>query len=214
MIVEDHCIFRIGLEALITQEDDLEVCGYAESATNAWKEIPVLKPDMLMVDISLKGKNGLDFVKEIHEYDRDLPILVLSMHDESLYAERAFHAGARGYIMKQETSESVIEAIRSVLEGKIYASEELTINIMSKLLGHSKIGSAPPVHTPVHSLSDRELEVFRLLGEGLTTKEIASRLNLSIKTIGTYRERIKQKLNLRHSAELVRHAVHWAEVSD
>ncbi len=207
MIVEDHPIFRLGLRELINQEDDLLVCGDAEDSCKAWDEIQRLKPDMVIVDISLNGRDGIDLVKEINNHYNDLPVLVLSMHDESLYAERALHAGAKGYIMKQEASESVVKAIRCVLSGKKYVSENLMRNILNRFIDQSQAYDK----SPVNRLTDRELEVFRLIGNGFTTNEIAKKLNLSVKTIGTYRERIKEKLKLRHAAELVKHAVRWVE---
>ncbi len=205
MIVEDHPIFRLGLKELIEQERDLIVCGEAEDVPKALNDIIQLEPDMVIVDISLKGRNGIDLIKDINKYHKSIPVLVLSMHDESLYAERALHAGARGYIMKEEASESIVKAIRTVLDGKIYASEQF----MGKLL--SQFANQPQNYdkSPVERLTDRELEVFIAVGKGMTTKQIAVQLNLSMKTIGTYRERIKDKLDLKNAAELIRYAVNW-----
>lgn len=207
MIVEDHPVFRMGLCELINQEDDMVVCGQADDAGKAFEEIPRFKPDMVIVDISLKGRDGIDLVREVKRYYKDLPILVLSMHDESRFAERSLVAGAKGYIMKRETSSSIVEAVRCVLNGKIYLSEK----IKGELLDRFATGAHPCIGTPIHRLTDRELEVFRLLGRGLSTNEIAKKLSLSVKTIGTYRERIKEKLNLRHASELIRHAMLWVE---
>jgi DNA-binding NarL/FixJ family response regulator len=207
MIVEDHPVFRMGLCELINQEDDMVVCGEVDDAGKAFEEIPRIKPDMVIVDISLKGRDGIDLVREVKRYYKDLPMLVLSMHDESRFAERSLVAGAKGYIMKRETSSSIVEAVRCVLNGKIYLSEK----IKGELLDRFATGGHPCVGTPVHKLTDRELEVFQLLGRGLSTNEIAKKLNLSVKTIGTYRERIKEKLNLRHASELIRHAMLWVE---
>ncbi len=207
MIVEDHPIFRLGLSELINQEEDLFVCGEAEDVIKAWNDINTLKPDMVIVDISLKGRSGIDLIKDISKNFKTLPVLVLSMHDESIYAERALVAGAKGYIMKQEASESIIKAIRCVLDGKIYASESVTGNILNTFVSQPHMKDKPAVDR----LTDRELEVFQYIGHGLTTKEIAERLNLSKKTIGTYRERIKEKLNLKNFAELIRFAVHWVK---
>ena len=207
LIVEDHPIFRIGLGELINQESDLTVCGEAEDIGKAWEKIRKLDPDMVIVDISLKGRNGLELIHQINSYGKDLPVLVLSMHDETLYAQRALRAGAKGYIMKKDASESVVKAIRSVLDGKIYVSEKVIGNILETLSGQAQTQD----ESIVEKLADRELEVFQFIGQGTSTKEIAEKLSLSVKTIGTYRERIKEKLNLRHTNELIRHAVHWVE---
>lgn len=210
LIVEDHPIFRLGMSELINEEDDLVVCGDADDVGNAWNAIRELKPDLVIVDITLKSSDGIELVKEINRHCRGLPVLVLSMHDESLYAERALLAGARGYIMKQEAMEFVVKAIHHVLDGKVYASERVKENILQKIIDQPYTNNK----SPVYKLTNRELEVFQLIGQGLTTKEIAGRLNLSVKTIGTYRERIKEKLNLKHAAELVRYAVHWAQTGN
>lgn len=204
-VVEDHHIFRFGLCELIALENNLEVCGEAEDVDSAWKQIQEIQPDMVIVDISLKQGNGLELVEKIHGFDEDLPILVLSMHDESLYAERSLKAGAKGYIMKEETTGSVINAIQAVLNDKIYVSESMMNNVLNTLLG--KPGQT--VKFPVETLTNRELEVFSYIGRGMTTKQIAGRLNLGAKTIGTYRERIKDKLGLKNANELIKHAVYW-----
>lgn len=209
LIVEDHPIFRLGMRELINQEKDLHVCGDAEDITEAWDKIEKLQPDMVIVDISLKGRSGIELIKSITKHYKDMPVLVLSMHDESLYAERAFQAGAKGYIMKQSASESIIKAIRWVLSGKIYASEKFMESILNKFTGHPQSFDK----SPVDILANRELEVLQLIGEGLTTKQIAEKLNLSMKTISTYRERIKEKLNLKNASELMRYAVSWTKTS-
>jgi DNA-binding NarL/FixJ family response regulator len=207
MIVEDHPVFRMGLRELINQEEDLLVCGEADDAGKAFDEIPGLKPDMVIVDISLKGRDGIDLVQDIRKHYKDLPTLVLSMHDESRFAERSLLAGAKGYIMKRETSSSIVEAVRCVLSGKLYLSEKLKGELLDKFASGAQIHDK----TPVSRLTDRELEVFRLLGQGLSTGEIAKKLCLSVKTIGTYRERIKEKLNLRHASELIWRAMVWVQ---
>lgn len=204
LLVEDHPIFRWGLSELINQENDLIVCGNAEYVRQALNEIERLKPDLIIADITLKESDGIDLVKEVGKHYKDIPVLILSMHDEFLYAERALHAGARGYIMKQEAMESVVSAIRCVLDGKIYLNEQIKENILFGLSEGSGTGKSP-----IDRLTERELEVFHLIGQGLSSREIARTLHLSIKTIGTYRERIKEKLNLRHANELVRYAVYW-----
>ena len=204
-VVEDHPIFRLGISELINQEEDLVVCGDAESVTRAIHEIDRLDPDLLIVDISLKNSDGIDLVKDMHNNRKDLPMLILSMHDEFLYAERSLRAGARGYIMKEEAMESVVFAIRQVLAGNLYFNDRVKEHILSQLSGES--GSSDT--DPIKRLTNRELEVFRLVGQGFSTRDIAGKLNLSIKTIGTYRERIKEKLGLRNATELVRLAVNW-----
>jgi DNA-binding NarL/FixJ family response regulator len=207
LIVDDHPIFCLGMSELINKENDLFVCGSVESAKKACEAIQNLNPDLAIVDISLKDGNGIDLVEKIKIHYEGLPVLVLSMYDESLYAERALMAGARGYIMKQEAVASVVKAIRKVLAGDVYASAAVKEKVFQRL-------TSPQVSagkSPLDVLTNRELEVFRLIGEGLSTKEIADRLHLSIKTIGTYRENIKEKLNLKHFTELVKFAVHWSE---
>lgn len=207
LVVDDHPIFRHGLGQLIGQEDDLEVCGEAEDYHGALKAVEALNPDMIVVDITLKDMSGIDLIKEVHRSRKGMPMLVISMHDESLYAERAFRAGARGYVMKQEASESVVKAIRHVLSGGIYASRKVTENILTRFIE----GSGEPSESPLKELTDREIEVFQLIGEGLSISEIGHRLHLSVKTIGTYRERIKEKLNLKNATELLRYALNWVE---
>ena len=206
LLVEDHPVFIAGLKELVNQEADLKVCGEASDVTEAWRLIQTLKPDMVIVDITLKGRNGIELVRDINKQDKSLPVLVLSMHEESLYAERALAAGARGYIMKQETSTSIIQAIRCVLGGEIYAGRNLMRTILSRFASQPD-----PKISPIEKLTDRELEVLEAIGEGLTTKQIAARLHLSIKTIGTYRERIKEKLGLQNAFELIHQAVRWIE---
>lgn len=205
LIVDDHPIFCLGMSELINKEDDLFVCGSVESAGRTCDAIRELAPDLAIVDISLKDGNGIDLVEQIKSSFPGIPVLVLSMYDESLYAERALIAGARGYIMKQEAVASVVEAIRKVLAGEVYASAAVKEKVFQRLT------STQSGKSPLDVLTNRELEVFRLVGEGLSTKEIAERLHLSIKTIGTYRENIKEKLNLKHFTELVKYAVYWSD---
>lgn len=171
------------------------------------KAIETLKPNLAIVDISLKSGSGLDLIKSLQQRFPKLPILVLSMHDESLYAERVLRAGARGYITKQEATEKLITAIRRVLDGEIYLNEKVTSKILSRVTGTSPAKNL----SPINRLSDRELEVFQLIGQGHGTREIAELLHLSIKTVETYREHIKEKLKLKDATALVRYAVHWAE---
>jgi DNA-binding NarL/FixJ family response regulator len=206
-LVEDHEIFRMGLKQLIIQEKDLCIAGESDDANKAWEIIKDNRPDLVVVDISLKESNGLDLVHHLKKLDPNLPVLVLSMHDESLYAERVLNAGARGYIMKQETSVSIITAIRQVLKGKIYVSENITGKILNR------VSSRPDSQdkSPIDFLSDRELMVLQLIGEGNSSGEIAKKINVNIKTVGTYKDRIKEKLNLKNVNELIRYAVHWIE---
>jgi len=196
----------MGMAELLNQEKDLEVCALAEDIISARKAFEEYKPDLAIVDITLAGDNGLDLVKEISAWQKPVPVLVLSMHDESVWAERAIRAGAKGYIMKREASETVIAALRNIVSGRIHVSENMMALMLDKF--HARQGKGAPT---VDLLTDRELEVFRLIGAGLATREVAARMNLSIKTIGTYRDRIKQKLCIKTSAELSRRAVLWTE---
>lgn len=207
LIVEDHPIFRMGMSELINQEDDLEICGQAEDVAGARKAVAELAPDMLIVDLSLKDSSGLDLVKEMSLARRDMPVLVLSMHEETLHAQRCLKAGARGYIMKQEASASVIKAIHRILQGEVYVGQR----VMNRILDAFASCAGAPRKSPLDHLSDRELEVFRLIGKGMSTGGIARRLNLSARTVGTYRERIKEKLGLKDGGELMRSAVLWVE---
>ena len=203
-IVDDHPLLRKGLALLINREPDLAVCGEAEEAQIAIKAIAANKPDIMIVDISLSGPDGLDLLKNIRTLHPDLPVLILSMHDESIYAERALRARANGYIMKQEATEKVLTAVRCILSGEIYLSER-----MSRKLLHQYIsGAAPPAtNSQLSALSDRELEVFRLIGEGRGTRQIADKLHISVKTVETYQAHIKSKLSLSSGRELVQYAI-------
>ncbi len=207
-IVDDHPIFRKGLKQLINEESDMIVCGESEEVNDARKKIALLKPDMVIVDLTLKDKSGLELLNDIHS-KYSIPSLVVSMHDESLYAERVLKAGSSGYIMKQEMTSNVTKAIRHVLSGKIYASD----TIVNKLLG-KLTDKATEKPNAVASLSDREFEVYQLIGKGYSRKEIADFLAVSTKTIGTYRENIKKKLNLKNSPELMKHAIEWINKND
>lgn len=202
LLVDDHPVFQLGMSELINGAEDLYVCGNAEDANDAIKAIEALDPDLVIIDITLKSSDGIELTKQIHTLYPKVLTLVVSMHDESLYAERALLAGARGYIMKQEATVSIITAIRHVLKGNIYTSEKVKEDFLLKHVHPSYSSNADPLSR----LTDREMEVFRLFGKGLSTREIAERLHLSIKTIGTYRERIKEKLNLKHMNELISYA--------
>lgn len=207
LIVDDHPIFRMGMTELLNQEDDFSVCAAAEDIHSARKALLETEPDMAIVDISLAADNGLDLVKEIVKGKRNIPVLVLSMHDESVWAERAIRAGARGYIMKKEASESIVVAIRNILKGKTHISENMMAHLLDKFQINPEFQNAPKEN----ALTDRELDVYRQIGAGKSTREIAIKMGLSVKTIGTYRDRIKQKLCLKSAAELTRCAVLWAE---
>lgn len=207
LLVDDHPIVRQGLEEMINHENDLMVCGTAEDLHKALDQIAALKPDLVMVDISLKGSNGIELLKNIKVRYPKLLVLMLSMHDESLYAVRALRAGASGYVMKQEATDTVLTAIRQVLNGEIYLSEKMEKKMMQQLVG----GRTARTGSPLEDLSDRELEVFGLIGQGHGTRQIAEQLHLSIKTIESHRAHIKEKLNLKNATELVQHAIQWRE---
>lgn len=207
LIVDDHPIFCMGLKELLAQETDFTVCGTAGDIATARKAVKDYRPDMVIVDISLGQDNGLDLVKELSESEQSVFILVLSLHDEAVWAERALHAGTRGYVMKKEASESVVKAIRSIRQGKLYISEHIMSHILERFCGNVRCNSLATMDL----LTDRELEVFRLIGVGFSSKEIADKLHVSIKTVGTYRDRIKQKLCLKSGLELTRKAVLWSE---
>jgi DNA-binding NarL/FixJ family response regulator len=205
-LVEDHPITQAGLAALISREEDLFICGAADSAPVALDLIAKLKPSIVITDIALKTSNGIELMKNLVALCPEIPILVMSMHDESLYAERAIRAGARGYLMKREAADKVLPGIRAILAGEIYLSESMKEKLLNGMVRHPK---TEPSEFPLDTLSDRELEVFQLIGNGFTTREIAGRLNLSTKTIDSYREHLKEKLALENGAELVRRAIRW-----
>ncbi|WP_287126548.1 response regulator transcription factor [Desulfobacter sp.] len=205
VIVDDHPIFCLGMSELISREPDLTVVACPNTAEKARHIIEQDMPDLMIVDISLAESNGIDLVAELRCKCPVLPILVLSMYDDSMYAERALMAGARGYVMKQRAIAQVVEAVRQVLSGHIYASDKIKEKLINRIISRkpSAMGFSMEI------LTNREIEVFRLMGEGLDSKEIAARLNLSMKTVGTHRENIKEKLHLKHYTELVKAAVHW-----
>jgi DNA-binding NarL/FixJ family response regulator len=206
-IVDDHPMMRQGLAQLIGAESDLAVCGEAENAGGALDALGKLKPDLVLADISLPDKNGLELIKDFQAIQPGLSVLVISMHDESLYAERVLRAGGRGYIMKQEGGKKLMLAIRQVLEGKIYVSEKMSANILEIFSGRR----AGTEGSPLEKLSDREFEVFQLIGQGQGTKDIAEKLHLSVKTVDVHRANIKAKLKLNSMPELIRFAVRWSE---
>ncbi|MCF7817073.1 MAG: response regulator transcription factor [Kiritimatiellales bacterium] len=206
-LVDDHPIVRQGLIKLIEQEAGLEVCGESGSVAEALDALKKLSPDVILVDISLEDSNGLELIKIVDDLGLQIPMLVLSMHDESLYAEHALRAGASGYVMKQAASNTLIQAIEKVLDGEIYVSKEMS----SQMLKMAFRGSGDDTRTGTETLSLRELEVFELIGRGNSTREIAEQLHLSVKTIETYRAHIKDKLQLRSGTELMQRAIHWVE---
>jgi DNA-binding NarL/FixJ family response regulator len=201
--VDDHPIVRQGLGLLINREPDLVVCGEAEDAPSALQRMASAQPDLMVIDISLDGPDGLELLKTIRLKEPILPVLILSMHEESTYAERSLRAGANGYIMKQEATERVLVAIRRILEGKVYLSERLT----NKMLEQFVHGAGSSKNNPLTTLSDRELEVYRLIGAGHGTRQIADELHVSVKTVESYQAHIKEKLSLRNARELVQHAI-------
>jgi DNA-binding NarL/FixJ family response regulator len=207
LLVDDHAVVRFGIAQLINQQSDLVVCGEEEDAGHALSAIARLKPGLVTADISLKDSSGLELMRNIKVQYPGLPVLVVSAHDESVYAEIVFRAGALGYLMKAEALEKIVAAIRRVLSGNIYVSDALA----AKMLQRQFRGHADIQQSPVKGLSDREKEVFQLIGQWKKTKEIAHELHLSIKTIEYYREMIKQKLNLKGAVELTQHATSWVQ---
>ncbi len=208
VLVDDHPIVRKGIAELINSEPDLQVCGEASTMQEAMSLVTKLKPGLLIVDISLDGNNGVELMKNLSGRPGSPPILAYSMHDESIYAERCLRAGAKGYVMKHSSPEILLEAMRQVLKGKIYLSEPMSDRLLGKLVG-AGTGTGPGT-SPIDTLSDRELEVLQLLGKGQTTALIADSLCLSVKTVETYREHLKQKLNLANGQELLRYAIEWS----
>src|SRR5580698_5371358 len=206
LIVDDHPLFCEGLRRMLDRHPSLSVCGQVPDADSVLKSVAELKPDLVLMDISLEGTNGIDVTKSIKAKYPDLPILVVSMHDEALYAERALRAGAQGYIMKNQSIQIVRDAIFKVLAGDIFLSEKMSTSVLAKLL----LGKKDESRSPIELLSDRELEVFQMLGEGKSSRQIAETLDLTIPTIHSFRNRIKEKLQFKNSTELVLHAMQWA----
>lgn len=207
LLVDDHPMTREGLAAIVNRQPDLEVCCEAGNPAEAISALPKARPDLLVTDMSMPGRSGIEFLKDVHALLPDLPILVLSMHDELLYAERALRAGARAYLMKDAGSAKVLEAIRQVLSGEAYVSPQMVARLLDGMTGHRPRGAT----SPIEKLSDREFEVFQLLGGGKSTKEIAQALHLSPKTVDVHRGRIKGKLQLKTATALLHHAVRWVE---
>lgn len=206
LLIDDHPLVREGLASLINQQQDMTVCGQAEDSAEAITRIREDRPDVALVDISLKNESGLELVKNLEAEFPLVALIVLSMHDEALYAERALRAGARGYVMKRETTKSILTAIRRVLAGDVYVSERV-VNAMARRMNSRKRDAA----SPVEQLSDRELEIFRLLGQGRTTSQIAEDLHLSLKTVQAYCARAKEKFGVNSLSELLRAAIRWED---
>lgn len=204
-VIDDHPVVRDGYARLITNQPDMELAGETGDAAQAMQMIERAKPDLVLLDLSLKSGNGLELCKQINTRFPDVKILVVSMHDETLYAERVLRAGADGYVNKAEATRKLVEAIREVMGGKYYLSPRMRERMLTRAIGVDGFED----HSPIDRLSDRELEVFEQIGSGMTTREIAANLKLSPKTIESYRENLKAKLNLTNSTELTRHAVHW-----
>jgi len=206
-LVDDHPLVREWMGNLIEQQHDLTVCGEAENASTALAAIPAARPDVAIVDLSLDGRSGIELIKDLRAVYPGVAILVLSMHDEQLYAERALRAGARGYIMKREATQNVILAIRRIQEGRLWLSDRVAATLAERIA----LGPPDPAASPLTLLSDRELEVFLLLGRGRPTREVADALQVSPKTVQSYCARIKDKLGLSSSTELLREAIRWAD---
>jgi len=206
-IVDDHPLVRQGLAQIIEKEDDLEVCGEAEDTPDAMTGIGNCNPDAVIVDISLQGNNGLELIKNLKALYEDLPILVFSMHDETIYAQRALRAGAKAYVMKKEDSSRIVEAIHKIVKGEIYVSSRVADQVLHQIVS----GPSNSTASPIDRLTDRELEVVQLIGRGLSTREIAESLNLSVKTIESHRAHVKEKLHLRNATELVQFSVQWVD---
>jgi DNA-binding NarL/FixJ family response regulator len=210
LVIDDHPITRNGLNQLINHEPDLIVCDEFDNASQAFTAIASLKPDLVLTDITMPGKSGLELIKDVQALKQGTPVLVMSMHDETIFAERVLRAGGRGYIMKSEGGEKLLLAIRRVLRGEIYVSNTMT----SKFIGNMTAGSREENRAEIECLSNREFEVFQSVGQGLTTGEIARRLHISPKTVDTHRTHIKDKLRMRTMPELTKYAIRWAAAQD
>ena len=207
LVVDDHPMTRAGLVQLISRQTDIEICSEAGNPVEAFNELSKKKPDLVLTDITMPGRSGIEFIKDLVAVHSELPILVVSMHDEMIYAERVLRAGARGYIMKEAGGENLLAAIRQVLSGQVYVSPKMSSKILDGLSGRKPRGSS----SPIEKLSDREFEIFQLIGLGESTREIAKQLHLSPKTVDVHRSHIKAKLELKDATALVRHAVRWVE---
>ena len=206
LIVDDHPIVREGLASLLSKQPDFQVCGEADDVRNALRLVDQTKPDVVTIDISLKGGDGLELIRRIKAHDGSIRMLACSLYDETFFAERALHAGAIGYVNKQEATRTIVKAIRQVLDGKVYLSDRMLDRVARRLIGGRDKVEQPVVDV----LSDRELEVFRMIGNGLTLEQIARKLHIGAKTVETHKRRIKQKLKLENAAQLARDAAQWA----
>ena len=206
LIVDDHPVFREGLTALVQREAGLSICGEASNAAQALTALEQLKPDLVLVDVSLPGRSGIELIKDIRELSPQTAVLALSMHEENLYAERVLRAGGRGYLMKQEAPEKLLQAIRQVLEGQLYLSGKMSARILNAFSGQRA-----PTHSPIAHLTDRELEILKLIGVGNDSHAIARQLNVSPKTVDAHRGRLKEKLGLQNGTELICYAARWVE---
>ncbi len=207
LIVDDHPMMREGLAQLIGNQPDMAVCGQAGDAREGLEKVKLLKPNLVLVDIALPGRNGLELIKDIQALEAGVSVLVLSMHDESLYAERVLRAGGRGYVMKQEGGKKIMEAIRQIAAGQIFLSEKMSAKILEIFSGRRPEEG----HSPVETLTDREFQIFQSIGRGLETKDLAKELNVSPKTIEVHRANIKAKLRVKSMSELIRYAVRWVD---
>jgi DNA-binding NarL/FixJ family response regulator len=207
LVVDDHPFMRAGLAQLINRQADLEVCGEAGNTAEAMRAVAQLRPDLVLSDLTMGDRGGLEFIKDLQAAGQSPPVLVVSMHDEAIYAERVLRAGARGYIMKEAGGESLLHAIRQVLRGEIYVSPKLAAGLLENLSSRRPRGS----DSPIKQLTDREFEIFQLIGQGKSTRDISEQLHLSPKTVDVHRANIKTKLELKDATALVRHAVRWVE---
>ena len=206
-IVDDHPLVRQGLSQIVASEADMEICGEAEDSPAAIRGVGEANPDAIIVDISLKGANGIELIKNLKAIHDDIPILVFSMHDETIYAQRALRAGAKAYVMKKESPSKVIDAIRKIIQGEIYVSPSVADQVLHQIVS----GPGNVSTSPVDRLTDRELEVVQLIGRGLSSREVAESLHLSVKTIESHRAHVKEKLSLRNATELVQFSVQWVD---
>ena len=207
LVIDDHPFMRAGLAQLIDRQTDMQVCGEAGNPAEAGSALARCAPDLVLTDLTMPGRSGLDFIKDLLALNAKLPVLVVSMHDEAIYAERVLRAGARGYIMKEAGGENLLLAIRRIMSGEVYLSPAMSARILENLSGRRPRGSS----SPIEKLTDREFEVFRLIGQGKSTRDIAAQLNLSPKTVDVHRGHIKEKLELKDVTALIRHAVRWVE---
>ncbi len=207
LLVDDHPFMRAGLAGLIDRQADLMVCGEAGNPAEAFRALVKSKPDLVLTDLTMPGRSGLEFIKDLRAAEPNLAVLVISMHDEVVHAERALRGGARGYIMKEAGGENLLSAIRQVLRGEVYVSPRMSARILEGLSGTKPRGSS----SPIEKLTDREFEIFQLIGQGNSTRDIAEKLHLSTKTVDVHRSHIKEKLDLKDVTALMRHAVRWVE---